>query len=221
MTCPGPVDRPDWILRYPPAIQTSLALLAAIVPEGQNAAANLLADDFPEGDALRREIEAIRARLAAEPGNTHLARRLEHLCRRLAEPLSVSDRRLEHLGAKLDRAIRHHVLKTWRADLRVPGSDGLPVAGRDHVSCMAERGATPAGFFRNPGIVRMGPRARHPFAPFAAWTAALESGRRTRQPAIHWPPAKLGDRSDRLARSAGAHVAGGQERPPRAISFRA
>lgn len=111
-------ETPPWILRYPAALHASLGLLASIAPDSEKIAANLLKSDFPDATASRREIEALRIRLDADPNNAPLAKRLNNLHQRLAKSPTVSEQRLKNLDWKLRRAIRRRVFGKWQDELR-------------------------------------------------------------------------------------------------------
>jgi hypothetical protein len=115
--CSGGPEAPGWAARYPAALRASLALLAQVAPDAERSAASVLGAVFPALDAVRGEIAALEERSAAAPADPRLARRLANLRRRLAGPAAPSQRRLEHLDAKLHRAIRRHVYDAWQESL--------------------------------------------------------------------------------------------------------
>ena len=68
---------------------------------------------------MQEEIRAVRLRLAEDPSNLRLARRLDNLHHRLEQPLEVSARQIERLEVKIRRAIRRRIFEEWRNALQV------------------------------------------------------------------------------------------------------
>ena len=122
---PDSAAPPDWAERYPAPLRPALAILAAISPDARQTAANVLDGSFPAQEKLQEEMGVVQSSLAADPSNAHLAKRLENLCRRLEQPQAASERRIEHLGAKIQRAIRRRVVETWQAGLRAEFEDDV------------------------------------------------------------------------------------------------
>ena len=123
-----------WMRRYPAEFANQLKELAAVHPDPDHGAAQLLGKTFPDPQALRTEIAAINERLAgAEPAALpRLRRRLVNLERRLTEPPTPSARKLESLLRKLAESIRVHTVDAWQArlDARIAATVGPLLFGK-------------------------------------------------------------------------------------------
>ncbi|MCP5119960.1 MAG: hypothetical protein GY953_54880 [bacterium] len=99
--------------------------LAAVTPETPKIAGKLLDKDYPDPEAIEREIAALETRLRQDATQSRLARRLENLRRWLKSPVAPSPARLERLAGKLGRAVRRAILDEWRRRLDAELRTGL------------------------------------------------------------------------------------------------
>ncbi|MEM9645847.1 MAG: hypothetical protein AAF989_12725, partial [Planctomycetota bacterium] len=112
----------DWINRYPEELHDSLRQLATLHSDAFSVAQKILAKDFPNAEADRRELKHLQALVSqANEGPSEsvtpqedleelrriggLKERINNLQERLNNPLQVSSRRLARLLSKLERRI--------------------------------------------------------------------------------------------------------------------
>jgi len=101
-----------WIDRYPSALHEPVRQLCRVAEDAEAIAESLLGKDFPQEAKLRREIAALRERLAATEDDEigrRLGKRLENLEKRIEAPRTATPRRLANLAervrARVDREI--------------------------------------------------------------------------------------------------------------------
>lgn len=140
----GEPAEPDWLRRYPEPLHPALRRLAAALGDAEAQVARWLGSDFPDSGKLRREVEAIEARLdqADEARKPALLKRLANLRERIAQPSAPGPVRLERLRSRLDRAWGRAVLDRWERelDVRLPEALGklLGMEIDEVPSCLAE-----------------------------------------------------------------------------------
>jgi len=123
---PEKVSMPEWAERYPEPLHPELGFLAALSSEAERTAEKILGKDFPPRERLRKELEALKGLVKAHPERSMLARRLENLQARVQQrQTTVSPARLEHLRAKLRRAIRREFLRQVQDNLRAAIGEAL------------------------------------------------------------------------------------------------
>ncbi len=123
---PEKVSMPEWAKRYPEPLHPELGFLAALSSEAERTAEKILGKDFPPPERLRKELEALKALVKAHPERSTLARRLENLQARLQQgQTTVSPARLEHLRAKVRRAIRREFFRQVQDNLRAAIEEAL------------------------------------------------------------------------------------------------
>lgn len=104
-------QRPGWAIRFPPELETVLAILAAVTPDAERTAARILRKNFPDPAALQQERDALRSRLEHESPHEHLGSRLTQLEQWLSHPPAVSPPRLRTLKRKLWRVVQRVVVR--------------------------------------------------------------------------------------------------------------
>lgn len=96
---------PDWGRRYPAELHPLIAEIASVSDRGQQCVEQILRRDFPDPQAIRRELQALKQKLVEQPGRSHLQARINSLTQRLENPRQVSGQRLERLNDKLRHAL--------------------------------------------------------------------------------------------------------------------
>lgn len=119
---PTCADSPrPWAQRYPAELQAALARLARYDEDAAKTARRILAKDFPDPAALRRELASLE-RVESSDGENDAAkekrrRRALNLRSRLDSPTSPSNRRLARLLAKLSATTEQKALHGWLSAL--------------------------------------------------------------------------------------------------------
>ena len=137
---PVPAARtPQWARRFPKELRPALRYLQGCDSEAQNTAARILSKDFPDPEKIKRQIEALEARIAENPRAT-LAVRLKKLKAWEMQPVTVGAGRLVNLETKLREAATRATVADWQRRvedefrIRLPhflGSETLPEWAED------------------------------------------------------------------------------------------
>ncbi len=119
-------DVPPWGTALPDALQEPLARLCGA--GGEAAARKILAETFPDADALDAEIRAIEKKLAGSDGEAarRLANRLGNLRRKLDTPKLPSAARVQNLANELSEAADVTAFERWRAALAARLDAAMP-----------------------------------------------------------------------------------------------
>jgi len=119
---------PPWGTALPRSMHAPLARLCAA--GGESIARKLLAETFPDVDALDAEIAAIERKLAASDGEQarRLAARLTNLEHKRDTPKAPSAQRVTNLTAELTAAAELCAFDRWRAALVSRIDAGMPAA---------------------------------------------------------------------------------------------
>lgn len=139
----GEPAAPEWMGRYPAELHPAIRRLAALLQEKAEArVTRWLADDFPDPERLRREIETLETRLREvdEADAPPLRKRLAALKERLARTAVPGSVRLQRLRGKLERAWGRAVLDRWKAalDERLPDALRRLLGGEEMPAWLAE-----------------------------------------------------------------------------------
>ncbi len=110
---PPDMETPDWARSYPGRFHPALRLLVSLNPRAQRQASNILSENFRDADQMQREIGVLREKLAEDPAQTGLAKRLANLEKRLISPKPVSEERLARLEEKLVGLVSQQALVKW------------------------------------------------------------------------------------------------------------
>ncbi len=109
-------DSIDWVERYPLPLRETLGQLNRIVADAPHVARALLSKDFPDEERLRREIAALRERIAKMddvPSRRHMEARLANLEQRRSISETVSARRLNNLVQRVAERVDHEVVAAY------------------------------------------------------------------------------------------------------------
>ncbi len=110
----------DWLHRYPAELHAALRDLQKSGPEAEAVAAGILSRDFPDPGNLRRELDTIRHKLAAEHTCLstlgRLQKRMENLQKRLDRPPTVTPKRLDNLATKIRERADHETIERYVGD---------------------------------------------------------------------------------------------------------
>jgi hypothetical protein len=102
--------RSAWIRRYPTSLQALLARLAVVDPDARATADRLLGHAFADPAAVRREIAALEAQIAAGGRVERMRARVANLRRRLESPRPPTPAQLEGLRKKLAERVDQRLL---------------------------------------------------------------------------------------------------------------
>ena len=99
--------------RFHTDLHCALRVLQAISPAAGSITGRILGKHFPDPARLKREIAALRQRLAEQPHDGNLQARLANLQQRLDQPQQPQPQQLAKLERKLREAIDGEVARQW------------------------------------------------------------------------------------------------------------
>ena len=123
---PGPL--PAWAQSYPEKFHEPLRLILAVASDPHKSVERVLSRAFPDPQATRRELAAVRQRLDKATGiaRQRMAKRASNLESRLTRPRLPSDEKLARLAKKLWRVAGLAVLDDWENGLDAQLRDVVP-----------------------------------------------------------------------------------------------